>query len=434
MDFNAVLLFDYTIVFLATFWCSNLIYLRFKNSKATYLSLVFIIISSIATSLLCSFLKIQNSSLNGFVFVMLEMLSLFLLDRRNYYNNIPIMVVSIGLSFSIEIVSIFSVGTILYLFNYLSTNIVSDICVSLFQVLLTLLFIRIKRFKNGLLFFYNKDNFGIGLLLVGPVILLPSLHTGYMSNYLRAIIVVLLCISSIGLFLWLRSAITRHYRKKLKLRAEEYSKLELAEKAKEIEKLSNENASLSSIIHLDNYLINELETTLKNKSDDAINNLLSLSKQRTEFVNNKIINDKLLPTTGNSEIDTVITDIYIKAASHRIDFNLNVDCDINYLIHNIIEQPDFEELIRSCITNSIVDIENNPDTIGKILITITKPNDIYEFTIMDNGIVKDNKNKSISQIIDKSNASIKTNKFDNNDSFTKSITIRFDGLKNNTAL
>lgn len=423
----------YTLTTTINFICSVLIFLFVEKIKIKLLKLVPIIIGCILSVSICTFLRICDFSLYGIVFIII-LTSVFIIINKPSLNTIIIGLLSIGITFCIELLCAFLLSIIFYTFGYYKIDLFTESTSAVLQLFLTFLLIKTKRLKNGFVFLRDKNNYGLCIFISGLSISFTILQKEHFDNYVLTIIAIILLVSCFGLFIWIRSAFTRHYRKRLKARAEEYSKIELAEKNIEIEKLLNENASLSSIIHLDNYLINKLETTLQNKNDDAINNLLALTKQRNDFVNNKIISDKILPTTGNSEIDAVLTDMYIKVASRGIDFTLNVDCDINYFIHNIIEQAEFEELIRNCITNSIVDIENNPDAVGKILITISKPNDIYEFTIMDNGVVKDENIKSISQIIEKSKASIKTNTFENNDSFTKSLTIRFDGLKNNTAL
>ena len=234
------------------------------------------------------------------------------------------------------------------------------------------------------------------------------------------------------MIIWIRSAFTRYYRKRLKVKADEYSKLELAEKSEEIEKLSDENTFFSSIIHLDNHIIQSIENDLKALNSPELTDKLLISiNQRNEYVNDLLIKSKNPASTGNAGVDAILANLYIKASSRRIDYNLNVDCNINYLLNNIIPISEFEALLRKLITDWIVDIENSPEAHGRIIIKISQPNDIYELTITDNGISKDN-TQSISDIIEKSNASTITNNFDNNDSYTKSLTIRFDGLKNNT--
>lgn len=429
------LLVDYILIYFINYLCCVLTYKQIHQFKLTRLSTVFIVLQLIFIPIICALLRQTFPSINGLIFVALSFISLFILKPDKYYIIIPKVFLSIAVTFFIELLCIFISGTILYFFNYQNIDIFADICVSFLQLLITFLFTKIKRLKKGINFFDNIQNFGLGLILASPAVILPSIHRGNMTEFFKTIVIIMIGVSAFGLLLWLRSAFTRYYRKRLKLRAEEYSKLELAEQEKEIEKLSDENTSLSSIIHLDNHIMQSIESELKALDNTNLTEkLLTSINQRNEYVNDLLIKSKNLASTGNADIDVVLLDLYIKSASRGIDYNLNTDCDINYLLNNIIPISDFEALLRDLITNSIVDIENNPNTNGKILITISKPNDIYELTIMDNGISNDENIKSISEIIEKSKASIKTNEFDNNDSFTKSLTIRFDGLKNNTEL
>lgn len=359
--------------------------------------------------------------------MLLTIISFILLNPKKYYNTIPTSIISVGILYGIEIISVILISTVYFIFGYNDPTLLSDIFTSLIQIIITYLLMKIKRLRNGLVFFNNKNNFGIGLLISGPIFALASLSKEKFSLDAVAFVLFGILISAIGLFLWIRSAFKSYYRKRLKLRAEEYSKIELTEKEKEIEMLSDENTSLSSIIHLDNHIIQSIESELKALNNTNLTDkLLTSINQRNKYVNDLLIKSKNLASTSNAEIDAVLLDLYIKSASRGIDYNLNVDCDINYLLNNLFSKDDFEIILRKTITNAIVSVENNPDSPGRILINISQPNDIYELTIMDNGITKDDIN-SISEIIKKSNASILINKFDNNDSFTKSVTIRFDG-------
>jgi len=420
----------YFFIFETRYICSAYIYARLNRIKITKVKLIYLLLASTIISSLCSFLKTQSFIYYGFVFLILAYITLILFYRDNYYTSSPNIIISFGLEFCIESVSVLLVGTLFYLLGSSEVNIFNEFISCVVQFVITFFVLRIKRLKNGLTFFRDKNNFAIGLIVTGPILFLISINKDYLPKTTMIIIIICIMISVIGISLWIRSAFTRHYRKKLKLRAEEYSKIELAEKSKEIEKLSHENTSLSSIIHLDNHIIQSIESELKSlNSTELTDKLLTSINQRNEYVNDLLIKSKNLASTGNAEIDAVLLDLYIKSASRGIDYNLSADCDINYLLNNIITKDDFETLLRNTITNSIVNIENNPDTNGKILIIISKPNDIYEFTIMDNGVFNDN--NSISDIIEKSKASVKIKEFDNNDSFTKAITIRFDGMNTN---
>lgn len=417
----------YSLVLLTSFICTLYIFSKLSKITITKSKYILFIISSFVIPLFCAYLRINNVFYYKFIYMALTLIILFFVNRNKYYNSIPLYFISIGLSYGVEIISILIFVTLFYFVGYYEVDLLTQTCTSCFQLILTYFFMKLKRIKNGFTFLENKNNFGIGLLISGPIIILTNFQKEHMDNLTLTIFTVGIFISAIGLFLWIRSAFKRYYRKRLKLRAEEYSKIELAEKGKEIEKLSDENTSLSSIIHLDNHIIQSIESELKALNNTNLTDkLLTSINQRNEYVNDLLIKSKNLASTGNAEIDAVLLDLYIKSASRGIDYNLSADCDINYLINNIIPVSDFEALLRNLITNSIVDIENNSDTPGRISIKISQPNDIYELTVMDNGVFIDN--NSIPDIVEKSNASILINKFDNNDSFTKSVTIRFDGM------
>ncbi len=428
MSIHNIDFFRYFILLITSSFCTFYIYKKSKNLNLKWHLKIYSSLGIVLVSALGTVLRLNQIEYYRLIFIILIILFCTSLDIKNYFSSIPLSLISSGISYGLEIISVIITGTILFFIGINSSNIINDIFSSILQIILTLLFMKIRRFRNGIAFFNTKNNFEIGLFISGPILIIECLYKESMSVATITIFAIGIIISSLGLFFWIKRKITLHYRKRLKLRAEEYSKIELAEKSKEIEKLSNENTSLSSIIHLDNHIMQSLESELKAlNSTELTDKLLTSINQRDEYVNDLLIKSKNLASTGNADIDAVLLDLYIKSASRGIDYNLSADCNINYLLNNIISLSGFEALLRNLITNSIVDIENNPEIPGRISIKISQPNDIYELTVMDNGISIEN-NNSIPDIVKKSNASILINKFDNNDSFTKSITIRFDGL------
>lgn len=413
-----------------TFFCSWYIFVKALKIHLNNKRLIYVISLNIILPSLSMIARENGFLLNEICLIIATLISLIILYKNKTDVAFITSVISVGISYIIDCINIIIVSIIFYSFNYVYVNIYTISIINFLDILFTVLFMRIKRFKNGFVFLQNKENIGLGLFISGIVTITMSLLTQneLIPNTMITLIVFGIALSFVGIIIWIKTVFTRHYRKRLKLRAEEYSKIELAEKEKEIEMLSDENTSLSSIIHLDNHIIQSIESELKAlNSTELTDKLLTSINQRNEYVNDLLIKSKNLASTGNADIDAVLLDLYIKSASRGIDYNLSADCDINYLLNNIISVSDFEALLRNLITNSIVDIENNPDTPGRISIKISQPNDIYELTVMDNGVFNDN--NSIPDIVEKSNASILINKFNNNDSFTKSITIRFDGMK-----
>ncbi len=422
----------YALIALTSVLCSLYIYIKSLKIELSRVKTIYMLASIIILSVFITYLRVIGFSFYVLVFIILTVVFFLTISKTKLHVSIPTAIISIGISYCIEMISVTIMVTICSIIKYYDVNLLTELFTSIIECVITYFFMKIKRFKNGFAFLENKTNFGIGIVICGPIITLVSISKDYTPIIIRPMIAIGILISIIGLFIWIRNAFIRHYRKRLKLRAEEYSKIELVEKSKEIEKLKSENTSLSSIIHLDNHIIQSIETELNNLNNSELTNKLLISiNQRNEYVNDTLVKSKNLPTTGSADIDAVLADLYIKAASRGIDYNLNVDCDINYLLNNLFSKDDFEILLRETITNAIVSVENNRDTPGRILINISQPNDIYELTIMDNGITKNDIN-SISEIIKKSNASILTKNYDDNDSFTNSITVRFDGLNTNT--
>lgn len=462
MNTNTTLLIltevKYALTLLTNYFCSLYIFIRVSKiklnpSKKLYISFLTVIITCI-----CTFLRIVNFSYYGFIFLLLTILSFFFLKKDKYYITLSTIIISIGISFCLEILSLCVLVSIFVAIGYYNVDLFTEFISVILQFTLVFFFMKIKRIKNGFAFFENKNNFGVSLLISGPLIILISLQKTQIPNTILTIVGIGLLISTLGLLIWIRSAITHHYRNRLKKRAEEYNQNELLEKDKEIEKLTNEISSLSSIVHRDNHLMSSLETIindLKNNPDELhkqklFDELLTLAKERNGFINDKMINDKILPSTGNGIIDGALGNMYIKSAARNIDYNLAVSCDINYLINNLISQTNLETLLCDHIKDAIIAIENNPGISGKILISITMTNDIYEISIMDNGIPfeietlkklgleritthKDSGGSGIGfmttfETLNNSGASLIITEYETPTPFLKSITFRFDGL------
>lgn len=390
---------------------------------------ILIIIYSLVISFIGLSLNLSNGMLLAYIilFVTLSMFMLFMTKSKNM-ATIPIIIISICTPYIIRFFCEIIVGTICFLIKIDINNLFAGILLDIVFIVIITKLTSIKRFKKSLNYLSEVNNFGIGMLISGFVLSANIIiYSNIFEHNAFLFLLIGFVISIIGLVFWIKKTVKDRYINKLQGKEKIKHHLDLHKKEIELESLSYENTSLSSIIHLDNHIIQSIETELNKLNNSKLTDKLLISiNQRNEYVNDTLIKSKNLPSTGSVDIDAVLADLYIKAASRGIDFNLNTDCDINYLINNIITNNDFEALLRELITNSIIAVENNPKITGRISINISQPNDIYELTVMDNGSFIDN--NSIPDTIEKSKASITTNHFENNDSFTKSVTIRFDGL------
>lgn len=100
---------------------------------------------------------------------------------------------------------------------------------------------KIKRLKNGLAFFNNSDNFGIGLLISGFIFIIIALLAqdgdDYKSIFVYMFIGLIIC--CIGAVIWIRTNITRYYKSRLQQKADEHFNSVIAEKTVILRNLQN---------------------------------------------------------------------------------------------------------------------------------------------------------------------------------------------------
>ncbi len=422
--------------------------------------IVFTIINTIMSIIIIILLRQYSFPYIHMLFMLFTCGSLILLNTKSKLNCIFVGIISIAISYCIQFIGVTFVGIILWLVNYSKINIISLLLITIFQFIIVFLLMKTKRVRQGISFFNDKNNLGIGILISGFIIMFSSLGSQekYISNTTLTLLYISVFISSIGLFLWIRKSITEHYRKKLQDKAEEHYQTALAKKERYIEQLTNSNTYLSKVVHRDNHLMSALQYSIEqlkscndeNEKDKILNEILTLANERGDLLLKEQKSNKLLAGTGSPIIDGALGNMYVKAAAHNIDFNLVVNEEVHYLINNIISQTDLETLLCDHIKDAIIAINANDNIPGKILVTIEMVDNIYEISIKDNGVDfdvdtlsklglervtthKDTGGSGIGfmttfETLEKTNGSLIIIEYENKIPFSKSITFRFDGL------
>lgn len=439
------------------------IYVFFKGMQTT-LSIrktLFLIFSNILTIYLTIIVQKYNYLLARLLFIILIVsICIILSKKENLIIATFCSAISLGISYSLRMVSVFITGFLFSIVGYSDANIIIEISVAIFQLLLSVIFINIRRFSKCFRFIQNKENYGIALFISSIAIVISSTisQPDIVNKSLVFIYAIGLILSFLGLFLWIRKSITEHYRKKLQQKADEHYQNTLLEKEQQIEQLNNSNSFLSKIVHRDNHIMSSLQHTITkykvcdnpSEKEKLMNEILTLTQERSDLIVKEQINTKVLPTMGISVIDGALSNMYIKATAHNIDFNLIINQDIHYLVNNLITQTDLETLLCDHIKDAIIAINSGEVIKGKILVTITMNDDIYEISIKDNGVdfevdtlaklglerVTTHKDIGGSGIgfmttfetLKKSNASLIITEYKTKTPFSKSITFRFDGL------
>lgn len=391
--------------------------------------------------------------------MILNAVFLILMVSKKSLILIPISIIITGISYCIKTLCMVIIVLLFWSINFEDDTSIFGISILILNISLTIFLSRLNRFKSISTFINSKNNLGIGLIISGFIIIAINLNNfNKTTNIVLSFLIIGLLVSSIGLFLWIRKSITEHYRKKLQAKADEHYQNTLLEKEQQIEQLNNSNSFLSKIVHRDNHIMSSLQHTITkykvcdnpSEKEKLMNEILTLAQERSDLIVKEQANTKVLPTTGISLIDGALSNMYIKATAHNIDFNLIINQDIHYLVNNLITQTDLETLLCDHIKDAIIAINSGEVINGKILVTVTMNDDIYEISIKDNGVdfevdtlaklgldrVTTHKDAGGSGIgfmttfetLKRSNASLIITEHKTKTPFSKSITFRFDGL------
>lgn len=444
---------------LPVMYSATYIFIIATNHKCSKAKIFLLLTAFFGVTIISAGLRYLNTNIGLISSYLLFIVAITLIIKNNIKTTISMSIVVIGISYCIRFISIIFIAPISYFLGINSNSIILTSVICLIQLLLTYFLMKLKRLKNGLSFFNDINNFGIGLLLSGFVIIaLITISNDMLSaNSSFIIIFIGLCICCIGAIIWIKTSITRQYRKRLQEKSNEYYNTILAEKDGIIDELSSSNAFLSKIVHRDNHLMTSLQYSLKEfsncnnkqKQEQILSELLTLAKERNNLVLKEQLENKVLTSTGNSIIDGALLNMYIKASAHKINFDLIVTADVNYLINHFLSQTELETLLCDHIKNSIIAIESLENQNGNILTSISMTNGIYEISVKDNGIEFDintlqklgNERVTTHQenggsgigfmtsfdTLKKSNASVIISEYEPNKPFTKSVSFRFDG-------
>lgn len=464
MDFHTLSNIDYFFVHLVLryidFITSFFIFTKTQNIKTNKKRNAIVFLINFLISLLYAFIEINNLTfINAFAFISIS-LTLTILIKNKKTKAFLIGLISCGFAYFIKGIAAFVTSIGMWVIQAPVNTSLPYYIECILIIILTILFLNIKRLKKGIQFFENEDNLGLGLAISGLIFIMSIVERPSNLNLISPITIASVFgvpIAGFGLYLWIKKSITKHYREKLQLKSDIHYKEMLEKKEAEIEKLNRSNEYLSKVVHRDNHLMSSLskaiDTYKQTKSDDDKEKLLvemqTLINERGELIQTELKESKLFPSTGNMIIDSAINDLYIKAAAHGIDFNLSVSKTVDEIIGKYISQTDLQTLICDHVKDAIIAVDAKKDSNGKILVDLSMENDNYTISVFDSGVDfeidtlaklgkervtthADNGGSGIGfmttfETLRKSYASLIITEFENKTPFSKSVSIRFDG-------
>lgn len=449
------------LIYLPTLISSFYIFCKGLNIKLTkrkviYLSICAIVISCIL--ILTEYNYNMHSVLLTFIF---SSIVLIILNRNSsVFVSLTTSIISTGVAYCFKTISYILCGIVRYSVQISPEHILLGVSIAIVQISLSVLFMNIKRFKNGFSFFNDKNNFDIGLMLSAGVLFCITVinNKEYISTSIFSTIFLTILLLSIGIFLWIKRGINQKYLNNLRKKELEQYESELTKKQEYIDNLLNSNTALGKIVHRDNHLISALNYTIKQQlnkdfNDEQIKQLLTeiltMFEERADLVLEEQLSNKLLPTTDIAIIDGAIGNMLISCISHKIDFDVTVQCKATYIVDKVISQTNLETLLCDHIKDAVIAVNSAKTENGKILLSFNMTDGIYEITIKDNGCdftadtlsklglqkVTTHENSggtgmgflTTFKTLKDCNASLIITEYKSYQPFSKAITFRFDG-------
>ena len=263
------------------------------------------------------------------------------------------------------------------------------------QLLATVLFFRIRRFRNGFLFLFRRGAIIVTLITTGALLVFATwVNSNAKSEnvYIGYLFVASVLIIGVGLYIWGRRGIRAYQKQKMMQRSDEYYTQALLEKDKEIERSNEKIRELQSVIHKFTHRLEALERSFdlvgEKFGDDITVTIEDVKKLQNEFQNglNKIKGKKSLPGTNISTIDNMFEYFAELFAVENIEFNIIVNGSILYLVEKIIELGKLETIIGDHLKDAMIAINASNNPYRSVMVALGLNGKYYEFAVFDSGI------------------------------------------------
>lgn len=456
------LIFKYFFIII----CSIYIFIKIHNTSVnlrnSIASLAFSAIASVAAAF-------TRKNLNTYTLILIVILltAFFYFSFKMPPNKtISFTAISLGISYTMCIILSLIIGSICYIIfsNFLfqtKINTVSYLIVGLFQFIITFLIFRIKRLNKGFATYESKINNDLGVFTSLSLIVIASMFNSEKNSDLIGTI-ILFCVLIVGMLLlyWWKRRITNIYLEKVHNRNIEILENSLLEQQEINSKLTKSNEELSSIIHRDNKLIPAMQSAVeeilacnspdeqKEKSKLLLPQLKAMSSQRSTILSNYENLHKVLVQTGILSIDASLKYLMKRANNDGISFELSVTCDLKEFVKDLICENDLNTLILDLCENALIAVRETK--IKNVLVVFGIETKSFIISVYDSGMpfepkVIENLGKkritthkatggsgiglmTTSELLIKHSASFVIDENIDNDSYTKRVSVVFDGL------
>jgi len=263
--------------------------------------------------------------------------------------------------------------------------------VAVLQLVLAVLLFRVKRFRKGFPFIFNKFAIVATLFFTGAILILVTWVNRISSideeiYVARFIYIAGVLIAGAGIYILIRRLMKMFQRKRADQNSAEYYKQLLAESEEQHKEKDALIAALTFATHNFTDRINAMESLAIEHGDAELLGDIRALKQDWRGELAKIKTKKPLLTTKIRTIDNLFQQFARRFADEDIAFNLVVNGSIIYMTVNIIKTGDLETLIVNHLKDAQIAVNVSEDSFRSITAVIGVSGEHYEFTVLDGGI------------------------------------------------
>ncbi len=370
-------------------------YIIYKSNQNVIIPKRNILIFSLLTvivAILSSILKYKIDYLSSILFLILFLGGLnTIFYKENLVKNIVNISISLGINYIIYFITII-IGFIPNILIKLQNDYINIATMLVIHSIILNRMFKIKRFNKGFSFLRvsdNNDYFNILILNIGITIIFAFIISKNSTNAMTANVVIVLAILSIIIYMTIKTILTMYYKHKLLVADLEETKAELANKEKEIEELEKENLEISKTSHTISHKIKSLEFKINDlKMGKELADEIDLSDRIKEISkeyyrkNTAIKLDK----TDIEEIDDMLKYMQSRCINNDIEFELQLNGSIHYMVNNVIPKEDLETLLADHIKDAIIAVNHSSNINKSILVRLGLIDGVYSVYIYDSGI------------------------------------------------
>ncbi|MBP3502857.1 MAG: hypothetical protein J6K42_05240 [Clostridia bacterium] len=374
-----------------------MIFIKITNyTKFKLVKKIEIMVSIFALALLYMYFRtILDIIMSVIIVCLIQAILLKFITEIKLFNILIGVIIANSISYILFVISgtlEFFVQRILNI-NNITINLVLT---ALVEWILIHYLLMIKRLKNGLGFLQKTNEYmEIAVINISMILVLVYGLISYNNEQIYKYLYFYYIILGIFMILIVQKTIVMYYKQKLIDDTINQYKQDIQEKDMEIKRLTDEVFKVSKINHEFYNRQKSLEQMVKEKSKnlgmeageelDVLNRIKELTYEHSEKMK-EIKSLQALQLTDIPEIDDMLAYMQKECEKSNIQFKLNVNGNIHFLINNFIPKNKLETLIGDHIRDAIIAINFSNNVNKEIFVILGIKVDCYELCIYDTGI------------------------------------------------